>query len=84
MLFLIFLCSLSGQEIRLDVDDTPLNQVLLQMATTHQVQISFDDQLLSKYEVTVHRSFDGGEDAIAFLLTGLPLEICGPRKVRVC
>ena len=73
MLFLIFMCSLTGQEIRLDVDDTPLNQVLLQMAANHQVQISFDDQLLSKYEVTVQRTFDGGEEAITFLLTGLPL-----------
>ncbi len=73
VLFLMFLSTLHGQLIRLDAEDSPLNLVLLQMASTHQVQISFDDQLLSKYNVTIHQTFEEAEEAIAFLLSGLPL-----------
>ena len=73
VLFLIFLSSLHGQRIRLDAEDIPLNQVLLQMARSNQVQISFDDQLLSKYNVTVHRTFEEADEAIDVLLSGLPL-----------
>ncbi len=73
MLFLISMSGLHGQKIRLDAEDLPLNLVLLQMARTYQVQISFDDRLLSKYDVTVHKTFEDAGEAITFLLTGLPL-----------
>lgn len=73
LLFLIVLSSLQAQDIRIDAEQSPLNVVLLQMARKYQVQISFDDQLLSSYHITVHRTFKEAEKAIDYLLGGLPL-----------
>lgn len=65
---------LFSQEIAIDADQEPLNQVLIQVARDHNVQLSFDDHMLSGYSVTVHETFITTESAIAFLLNDLPLD----------
>lgn len=74
--FLLFFLQggLMAQEIVIEVHEIPLNQLLIQVAREHGVQLSFDDQNLSKYSISVHNSFSSAEEAIAFLLKDLPLE----------
>ncbi|MEZ5071748.1 MAG: TonB-dependent receptor plug domain-containing protein [Bacteroidales bacterium] len=69
-----------SQTVVLHAEEEPLNLVLIRMAREHNLQISFDDQLVSGHRVTVHREFDSSEDALGFLLKGraLHFEKIGP------
>jgi hypothetical protein len=66
---------LGGQSIGLHVTDEPINRVLMEMVASYGIQVSFDDQLLSGYRVTIDRDFDNPEEAIAFLIKDYPLEM---------
>jgi len=46
----------------------------MQIARDHGIQLSFDDQLLSSFQVTVQRSFENPDEAISFLIRDLPME----------
>jgi len=65
---------LSGQSVEIEAVDEPLNRVLLEMARDYGIQLSFDDQLLSAYTITLNKVFDNPEEAIAFLIKGYPLD----------
>jgi len=65
---------LSGQSVEIEAVDEPLNRVLLEMARDYGIQLSFDDQLLSAYTITLHKVFDNPEEAIAFLIKDYPLD----------
>lgn len=60
----------SSQELHLVVKDKPLNDVLRSL----HVQLSFDDNALSKYRITINQQFDNTEHAIAFLLKDKPFQ----------
>ena len=60
-----------AQELRLVVNDKPLNTIL----NTLGVEISFDDNALSVYKVSVSKTFSTPEEAIHFLLKGKPFEV---------
>jgi len=66
--------SLKGQSIEISVVNHPLNEVLLNMARDFGVQLSFDDELLSAYPISLKRSFPDPEEAIAYLIRDLPLD----------
>jgi hypothetical protein len=77
ILLLLLLSSqpkLSGQSVEIAAIDEPLNQVLLEMTRNYGIQLSFDDQLLSAYAITLHKVFDNQEEAIAFLIKDYPLD----------
>ena len=77
LFLLVLLCSqvrLYGQNIEIHVAQEPLNQVLMELASEYRVQLSFDDQELSAYIITVQRSFANPEEAIGFLIKDYPLE----------
>lgn len=63
-----------GQQIELNANQEPLNQVMIRLVEEHSIQVSFDDRLLSRYPVTVNQTFESTEEAIAFLLKSLPLD----------
>jgi len=65
---------LSGQSVEITAVDEPLNQVMMEMAREYRIQLSFDDQLLSAYTITLHKSFENPEAAIAFLIKDYPLD----------
>jgi len=74
LFLLLFLqTGIFAQEISIYTDSVPLNKVLINLAQAHGVQLSFDDQLLSGYLVSVQKSFSSAEKAIAYLLHDLPL-----------
>lgn len=64
---------LFGQEIIIQVDNQALNQVLTQIRDHYQIQISFDDQLLSTYKINISATYSSPEEAMTNLLKGLPL-----------
>ena len=70
ILFIPFTAAFS-QELRLVVFDKPLNTVL----NTLNVEISFDDKALSKYNVTVSKTFRTAGEAISWLLKDKPFRM---------
>jgi outer membrane receptor protein involved in Fe transport len=68
-----------SQEIKIKCTDKPLNDILITLRDDYDVMLSFDDTQLSLYRLTVDRSFSSVQQAIGFLLKGLPLayEITG-------
>ncbi len=79
LLFLLVLIlnsqlALYGQSVAIKAVDEPLNQVLMQMAREYGIQLSFDDQILSAYSITLDKDFKNPEEAIAFLIKDYPLD----------
>ncbi len=81
--FLSVPLSLNAQQIRVDADQEPLNQVLIGLAEAYGIQLSFDDRLLSEYPVTLNQSFSTPEEAIAYLLEPLPLDFQKSNEVYI-
>lgn len=69
-LFLLFgLISVSyGQEVFIDLVDQPLNEVLTGLRDEYNVQVSFDNDLLGNYLVSITQKFPSPEAAIKKLL----------------
>ena len=71
VLLLTISITVFSQTFRLEVNDEPLNKVLNRLG----MEISFDDKALSKYSVTVSRSFGNPEKALSWLLEDKPFRI---------
>ena len=65
---------LSAQQIKINATNESLNLVLMEMARDYGIQLSFDDQQLSQYRVTLDRVFETPEQAIVFLIGDYPLK----------
>ena len=57
-----------SQELHLVVTDKPLNDVLRSLP----VEISFDDNALAKYNITLNKKFNSPKEALDFLLKDKP------------
>lgn len=64
-----------GSTITVDVTDKPLNEVLHQLRDQYGFQLSYTENELSKYKVTVHQQFQTDEETLNFLLTKLPFKL---------
>lgn len=71
ILLLIPITAAFSQELRLVVSDKPLNAIL----NTLNVEISFDDEVLSNYRVSVTRTFKTPDEAINFILKDKPFKM---------
>jgi hypothetical protein len=65
----------SAKKIILNVQKTPLSLVLLDLKANYGIQFAFDNDILSKYLVSVNRTFDSEEEALNYLLQNIPLEL---------
>ncbi len=65
---------LCGQSVAIKAVDEPLNQVLMQMARDYSIQLSFDDQLLSAFSITLDQNFNNPEEAITSLIRDYSLD----------
>lgn len=72
-LFLILPVISFSQEIKVNCNEEPLNQVLIKMTADYDLLISFDDALLSTFRLTVNKTFQSADQALDDLLQGLPL-----------
>jgi hypothetical protein len=79
ILFSIILLALSGlaqpKIIKVEAKDQPLNLVLLQLRTQYDFQFSYSDSELSQYKITVSKTFASKEEAVEYLLKGLPFQL---------
>ena len=82
-IFLIITISLSflqvgwGQTntIELEANQIPLNVLLLQLRDQYDFQLSYTDNELSKYKVTVSKTFESKEEALQHLILNLPFQL---------
>lgn len=65
--------SSKAQYVNVEVQNTPLNKVLIDIWNSYNIQFSFNDHLLSKYNITVSKKFSSPDKAIKELLRGFPL-----------
>ncbi len=75
ILFLFLGSKILAQQITISADNEPLNNLLVQIRDSSDVQLSFDDKLLSGYHITNDSVYISPEAAIQSLLAELPLKM---------
>ena len=79
ILLLILLLSLVGftqpQSIKVEAKNQPLNALLVQLRNQYDFQFSYSDNELSNYIITASKTFTSKEEAVKYLLTGLPFSL---------
>ena len=63
------------EKIEVNAHRASLNQVLLDLKEKYGFQFAFDSDLLSKYSITVKRTFQSQEETLRFLVKNLPLDL---------
>lgn len=77
LLFIILLSTVGfsqPQSIQVEAKNIPLNVVFLQLRNQYNFQFSYSENQLSKYKVSVSRTFDSKQEAVEYLLKDLPFE----------
>jgi hypothetical protein len=64
-----------SQQVEINAESRPLNEVLIGISSAYNIQVSFDDRYLSRYSVTLSGTFSSPGIAIEKLINGLPLEL---------
>ena len=78
VLMFLVICQVTAQtakKIIVNVQKATLSQVLLDLKENYGIQFAFDNDILSKYKVSVNRTFQSEEEALSYLLKNLPLEL---------
>jgi len=75
LLFFTVSFNLFSQQVSIHANAMPLNEVLVELASSYDIQISFDDRSLSHYKITLSGTFDSPEAALRKLMAGFPLEL---------
>ena len=65
----------TAKRIIVNVQKTSLSQVLLDLKENYGIQFAFDNDILSKYFVSLNRTFQSEEEALNYLLKNLPFEL---------
>jgi outer membrane cobalamin receptor len=73
LLFLFLTFSVFSQEIRINSTDEPLNKILIQLRDNYGLLVSFDDQQLARFKLTLAKKFSSPAQALDYLFKGLPL-----------
>ena len=73
--FLVSISSVFSQQVDIVANDLPLNKILIGLRDKYKLQFSFNDHLLSQYNLSISRKFASPEEAVQSLIIGLPL-IC--------
>jgi hypothetical protein len=71
------------QNIVVKAANTPLNTVLTSLRDQYQLKISFNDDLLANYPITINQNFQNPKQAISFLIAGLPLKLTPKNSVYI-
>jgi hypothetical protein len=79
ILFVVILLSFAGfaqpSIIKVEAKNQPLNVVFLQLRNQYNFQFSYSENQLSKYKVTVSKTFESKQEAVEYLLKDLPFEL---------
>ena len=71
--FLTTAVSCFSQEVDIVANNVPLNQILIDLRNKYNLQFSFNDDLLSKYYLTIDHKWASPEAAIRSIISELPL-----------
>ncbi|MDA9554982.1 TonB-dependent receptor [Pelobium sp.] len=63
------------QAIAIKVKNQSLNKVITSLRDNYDVKLSFNDDKLSQYTVSLDKTFNSSEEAIRYLLKGFPLTL---------
>jgi len=66
--FLLFQLASSGQSVTVIADNKPLNKVLIGIIESNDVNISFDDELLSQINISINSTFSSLDETLTKLL----------------
>jgi hypothetical protein len=64
-----------NQPIKVFADNQYLNFVLIYLRDQYGFQLSYNDSEVSKYKVTISKTFETREETLTFLLQGLPFQL---------
>jgi hypothetical protein len=70
---LIFSGLIHAQKISINALNAPLSDVLIQLRDSYGASVSFDDDALRKYTISVAKEFKNTEEAIEYIIKKLPL-----------
>ncbi len=71
------------QEVSVNVKNQALNAVLINMRNEYGIQLSFNDYQLSQYAISVDSTFNNIEDALRFMISGLPFTLSRSGEVFI-
>lgn len=71
------------QVVSIDALNLPLSDVLVELRDRYDVPLSFNDDALRKYTITVKQTFETTDEAVSFLLRNLPLSFSNTNNVFV-
>jgi hypothetical protein len=63
------------QTIQVEAKNLPLNVVFLHLRNQYNFQFSYSENQLSKYKVTVSKTFNSKQEAVEYLLKDLPFQL---------
>jgi hypothetical protein len=62
-----------SQKIEIAVTNLPLNKVFVELRDTYHLRFSYNDQLLSQYNISVTNNYPNADEAVRSLIKGFPL-----------
>lgn len=63
------------QAIVVKAQHQPLNKIITKLRDQYDIKLSFNDDKLAQYVLDVNQTFNSADDALHFLIKGLPLNI---------
>lgn len=72
-----------SQNIAVYAKNMPLNKLFVELRDKYKLNFSFNDELLSKYNISINQSFDTPDKAIRSLLKDLPLKYIQREKIYI-
>ncbi|WP_159518282.1 TonB-dependent receptor [Sunxiuqinia indica] len=73
ILLLVSTCLSWAQPVEINCQQKQLNELLVELRDSYDLQLSFDDENLSRYKVSVSKNFSSPENAFDYLLKDLPV-----------
>lgn len=75
-LILFYLSQIAvAQNITVKANKTPLNQLLIELRNSYNLQLSFDDKQLAGFPITINKQFSSPEAALQEIVSNLPLRL---------
>ena len=77
LVFVLWALSIFAQQqnIKIDAQNMPLNQLMVHLRDVHNIQLSFNHNELSKYTITLSQQFSSPDEVIKQIFLELPFEV---------
>ena len=75
IILLLFTFTVQAQSIHLDYKNQSLDNVLLELRDDYGIKLSFSNNQLAKYSITIRKEFSSAKEALDFLLLNKPLTL---------